>query len=409
MKELVIVGGGFAGVWAAMGAAAVRHAESSASSLRIRMVSRDPFLTIRPRLYEAPLPAQVRVPLTDLLDGIGVELTVADVTGLDLTRRAALVSGAPANELSWDGLVLAAGSRLRRPAWHTGNPYIFCVDTYEEALRLDRHLRHVVTSGAPLGGAVAVVGSGLAGLEVATTMATRVRALAREAGVEESTAKITLLEAGPHVAPGFGGSAHRAIEQALSDQGVRVLTGSPVVAAGATGLLLEDGRTVVAATVVWTGGLEASPLTRALSASPDPDGRVAVDQHLVPHDLPEGADGVFVAGDCARAPLPDGHDVVMSCQHAMPLGRLAGHNSASHLLGLPLESLETPEYVTCVDLGEAGAVFTRGWDRTLQLTGPAGKDVKRLITEELIYPPLHDPETALAIGRGGAAATAAAR
>jgi len=83
------------------------------------------------------------------------------------------------------------------------------------------------------------------------------------------------------------------------------------------------------------------------------------------------------------------------------LAGLAGHSSASasavaDLLGLPSVSFATDPYVTCLDLGGSGAVFTHSRHRVVQLVGEEAKAIKRKITSVLIYPPLGDPEALLA-------------
>ncbi|WP_141662859.1 hypothetical protein [Streptomyces sp. Wb2n-11] len=105
--------------------------------------------------------------------------------------------------------------------------------------------------------------------------------------------------------------------------------------------------------------------------------------------------GVHAAGDTAAAYAETGHRVLPSCRHAVPLGILAGHNAAAALLGLAPAAFAPKPYVTCPDLGGAGAVFTTGWERTVRLTGPEAKARKRMITERWIHPPLDDAEEIL--------------
>ncbi|HEY6573648.1 MAG TPA: NAD(P)/FAD-dependent oxidoreductase, partial [Mycobacterium sp.] len=105
--------------------------------------------------------------------------------------------------------------------------------------------------------------------------------------------------------------------------------------------------------------------------------------------------GVFAAGDVAAARMDDEHMSVMSCQHGRPMGRYAGYNVISDLLGAPMLSLRIPWYVTVLDLGPAGAVYTEGWDRQVVSTGAAAKRTKMIINGERIYPPLTGDRTAL--------------
>lgn len=101
-----------------------------------------------------------------------------------------------------------------------------------------------------------------------------------------------------------------------------------------------------------------------------------------------GVPSVFVAGDAASALTDEaGHRTLMSCQHAMPLGRVAGNNAMTDLLGVPATPYAQPRYVTCLDLGPWGAVLTQGWQRDVQLVGAEAKALKRQINRQWIYPP----------------------
>ena len=86
-------------------------------------------------------------------------------------------------------------------------------------------------------------------------------------------------------------------------------------------------------------------------------------------------------------PTLNGKLALQSCQHALQLGRFAGENAARDLLGQPLIDYAQPRYVTCLDLGRAGAVFTEGWTRAVQKSGEEAKAIKRRINTQVIYPP----------------------
>jgi NADH dehydrogenase len=131
--------------------------------------------------------------------------------------------------------------------------------------------------------------------------------------------------------------------------------------------------------------MRANPLTADLGVECDGLGRVAVDEHLRVINV----QGAFAAGDVAAAWMDDGHLSVMSCQHGRPMGRFAGYNVISDLLGEPMLSLRIPWYVTVLDLGPAGAVYTEGWDRQVIASGAEAKATKRTINGTRIYPPLN--------------------
>jgi len=110
-----------------------------------------------------------------------------------------------------------------------------------------------------------------------------------------------------------------------------------------------------------------------------------------------GVEAVYATGDCAYAATDEvGNHAAMSCQHAMNLGRSAGHNAAADLLGEAPLPYSQPKYVTCLDLGPWGAVYTEGWDRVVKMEGAQAKALKTQINSEWIYPPAANRAEALA-------------
>ena len=156
---------------------------------------------------------------------------------------------------------------------------------------------------------------------------------------------------------------------------------------------LADGRRIDADTVVWTVGVRASALTEQIPAERDAQGRLHVDRSL----KVIGQDAVYATGDVAYAACDDlGHFALMSCQHAIALGRSAGNNVAADLLGVEPIPYSQPKYVTCLDLGAWGAVYTEGWDRQVKLEREEGKRLKTQINSVWIYPPEANRAEALA-------------
>ncbi|KAL3294564.1 FAD/NAD(P)-binding domain-containing protein [Colletotrichum asianum] len=106
---------------------------------------------------------------------------------------------------------------------------------------------------------------------------------------------------------------------------------------------------------------------------------------------------IFATGDAAYAIAdPSGHHALMSCQHALQLGRVSGHNAAAALLGEPMMEYSQAEYNCCLDLGSWGAVIGEGWERKVKFHGDLAKRIKMYINQALIYPPV-DAKEALAM------------
>ncbi len=281
---------------------------------------------------------------------------------------------------------------------------MFVLDSAADALRLRTHLENLrarAASGHDAPFSVAVVGAGFTGLEVATELAGWIRDLARAVGALQS-ASVTLIDRGPYPGASLGPSLRPAIEQALQELGIRVVTGVHNVAIEPDGVRVNGALRVAASTIVWCAGLRSSSLTAQFDAARDGAGRLEVDARLA---VP-GHRNLFAAGDVARAPVYDGMTTQMSCQHAIPMGRVAGHNAVSALLGAELRALEIARYVTCLDLGDAGALFSMGWQRELVWSGEPAKSLKRLINRQLIVPPdASDLPQALALAAPSASGT----
>ncbi|MEN3319173.1 MAG: hypothetical protein V7643_2574 [Mycobacterium sp.] len=371
MSEVVVLGSGFAGLWAALGAARrLDELGAAHGDVNVTVLSSQPYHDIRVRNYEADL-TPCRIPLNDVLDPAGVRHIAADVTAIDPTSRTVTTSVGPR---AYDRLVIALGSQVVKPDIPGLHEFGFDVDTYDGAMTLHRHLAALAGGPhTPAAGTAVVVGAGLTGIETACELPARLMPPAR----------VVLVDHNPHVGSDMGTSARPVIEAALKTNGVETRLGVRVTEVDDAGATLSTGEKLAAATVVWCAGMRANPLTADLGVERDRLDRLPVDDYL----RVNGVDDVFAAGDVAAARMDDTNLSVMSCQHGRPMGRFAGYNVISDLLGEPMLSLRIPWYVTVLDLGPAGAVYTEGWDRQVVTSGAEAKATKRTINGERIYPP----------------------
>lgn len=361
--RIVIVGGGFAGVWAA--AAAIAATRSAGHGASVSLLTTNTSLSIRPRLYEADLEPTV-VDLAAILEPIGVQLHVAPVTHIDPRRR--LLEAADATTVPFDAAVLATGSSTPLPPLPGAAEHAHRIDVHRRASSFQAALAEARGRGRAV--RVTVVGGGLTGIELATELAS------------EPDLDITLIDGGT-VGATLGAAAMEVVRAALADLSVKVMDGARVVSVTGNDAALQGGGSVEHDLLVWTGGLRANGVDGLDSFEHDDLGRLLVDQHL----RLRGGTPIWAAGDSARFVVDGSHVAPMSCQFAIPSGQLAGYNAAASVVGLEALPLSIGRYVTCVDLGRAGGLLTRGWDRVVALTGEEGKRMKEFINRTAIYPP----------------------
>ncbi|RXG90227.1 NAD(P)/FAD-dependent oxidoreductase [Bradyrhizobium vignae] len=390
--RLVIIGAGFAGMYAALSAARLRDIKGvSPEQLEIALVAPEPTLVVRPRLYE-PKPETMTAPLLDVLNAIDVVYVQGSAETVDTKSRMVQLATNKGTRktLSYDRLVVATGSRLFRPNIPGLAEHGFSVDSLDDAVALDKHLHSLPKRPAVNGrDTVVVAGGGFTGIEAATEMPTRLRAILGNG----AKPRVIIVERNPSIAPDMGEGPRPVIEEALRKVGVETRVGVGVSALDKSGVTLSNGDHIETETVIWAAGIRAAPLTQQIPAERDSFGRLLVDPCLrVP-----GVRDVFATGDAARAACDDeGNYALMSCQHATRMGAFAGNNAAAELLGVPTRPYHQKAYVTCLDLGEAGALFTRGWERTVEMVGDVAKKTKQEINGVWIYPPKPERAAALA-------------
>jgi len=378
MTSILVVGGGFAGVSAAVVAA--DEIRSHKADAAVTLVSETDQMTIRPRLYEKN-PETLRAPIRPALDAAGVAFVEGAVAAIDTgTRSVTLKDG---RSLSYDRLILATGSELPPLPVPGVADHTFNIDSYDGAVAFDRQLQAVAKDpGAPGHDTYVIVGGGMTGIELAAEMRNRI---AQHGGDDAAAAaKVILVEMADVIGPEFGDNPRPVIDTALAEAGVEQRLGCRVTGFDAAGVTLEGGDRIDAATVVVTVGLRANGLTAQIPGERDDLGRLAVGDDLKVAGLAD----VHATGDVARARVDDaGNYALMSCQHARTMGKYAGLNVVRDLLGEAPRPYRQPDYTTCLDLGNSGAVFTTGWERDVQKTGAEAKERKTMINTQWIYPP----------------------
>ncbi|MGE8504420.1 NADH dehydrogenase FAD-containing subunit [Ectopseudomonas oleovorans] len=389
-QQILIIGAGFGGMWSALSATRLLDKQQRLD-VAVTLLAPQAELRVRPRFYESDLATTV-APLGPLFEAVGVQFIQGSATRIDAAGKRVIyrnAAGAQA-ELHFDRLILASGSQVARPPLAGIDRFAFDVDSLESAQRLEAHLQSLSERPNSLArNTVVVVGGGFTGIETATEMPARLRAILGD----KADIRVIVVDMGKRVGSAMGEQIANVIAEASDTLGVTWRLGSPVSMVDEHGVMLDDGERIEASTVVWTVGVKASPLTQQIDGERDAFGRLHVDRNL----KVLGQEAIYATGDTAYAAVDDqGNHALMTCQHAIALGRSAGNNAAADLLGVEPTPYSQPKYVTCLDLGGWGAVFTEGWERKVVLTGQEGKALKTEINTKWIYPPEANRETALA-------------
>lgn len=381
-KQIVIIGAGFAGLWSALSAKRLLKLRNAEDMIKVLVIAPEPYLVLRPRLYEANA-ASMRHPLGELFASVGINFFQGKVATIDTQAQTVHAQPTSSTEsivpISYDRLILAAGSSVKQPQAVAGlREFAFDVDSLDSATQLEKHLNGLASlPESPARNTVVVCGGGFTGIELAAELPKRLLG-------HIANFRVILIEGADEIGPELGPGPRPAITQAMKELGVQVMTGAAVSSVSAKGITLTSGEQIEAMTIVWTAGVVATPLTQQIDGLKDSSARLHVDSYL----RALSTEHVFATGDAARA-LADGegHYALMSCQHALQLGRVSGNNAAAELMGEPLVEYSQATYSCCLDLGSWGAVVGRGWEREVGVTGQRAKKVKEYINGKLIYPP----------------------
>jgi NADH dehydrogenase len=367
--RVVIVGAGFGGLEAAR---ALAHAAAD-----IVVIDAKNHHTFQPLLYQvataALSPAAIAWPIRNLLKTqANAQVLMSRVVSVDPAAHQVQTEGGP---IGYDQLVIATGaahSYFDHDGWE---PFAPGLKTLEDALDIRRRILSAFEraelagqgNAAPALTTFVVVGGGPTGVELAGAIAEIARdALKSEfRHIDPAASRIVLVEAGPRILPTFPDRLAADAARRLARYGVEVMTGAKVVEIDAAGVALEGGR-IAAATVLWAAGVRAAPLTLSLPGEHDRAGRVQVAADLSLPGHPE----IFVVGDGAAPPSPDGGPIPGIAPAAKQMGAYAGQVIARRLAGRPPPPPFRYRHAgDLATIGRGAAVVRLG---PLQLTGLPG-------------------------------------
>lgn len=318
--RVVVIGGGFAGLNAALGLAK--------APVQVTLLDRKNHHTFQPLLYQVALaalsPADIAAPIRKAVHGKqNIEVLIGNVVGFDVQRR--LVELEEEIEVPYDYVVVAAGathSYFGHDEWAQLAPGL---KTLEDAIEIRRRVllafelseRENLLEGQHCMLNFIIIGAGPTGVELAGAISEISRNVLSQdfRGTDPRRARIILLEGGPRVLPSYTEDLSASAQKQLEQLGVEVRTNTRVTNVE-PGFVCVGEEKISSAVTLWAAGVMPSPLGQALGASLDRAGHVCVNDRLNVEGHPE----IFVIGDLAHfeqngVPVPGVAPVAIQMGH----------------------------------------------------------------------------------------------
>ena len=344
-KRIVILGAGFAGLYAAL---EFERTVARDPGVDVLLIDPQNFLLFTPMLHEVASgsldPSSIVVPIREALRR--VEFLRAETTAVDFAQRTVTVAyglDRRTRPIRFDYLLITAGSQTRFPP--NVRPHVHGMKTIHDALVLRNWLiglleRAEIEQDAASRRAlltIAVAGGGFAGVETIGAINDFLGEVAphyRKASVELPT--LLLVEPMERLLPEFDPALGEYTASKLFAAGIDVRLRTKVAAFDGATLTLdssdESGKPSLlpVRTLIWTAGVAPSPLIESLPLQKE-RGRIVVDETMA---VP-GHDGVWACGDCTAVPSPSGKSCPPTAQHAFRQGMQAARNIAATVRGDP--------------------------------------------------------------------------
>lgn len=341
LSRVLIIGGGFGGVKAALGLANIPQ-------FKVTLISEDQDLRYYPTLFHTATGgrrANSSIPLSTIFRDKSVEIVRASATLLD--RKAKLVTTADGQTFEYDTLIIGLGVVTNYFGISGLSEYSYSIKSQAEAARFKAHLHAQLADEKQVDLNYVIVGAGPTGIELAGALPEYLTRIIKNHGLKRQRIHIDLIEAGPRLLPRLPQDTSRMVQRQLKRLGIKLYLGS-IVQGETADELTVSGKPIRSHTVIWTAGVTNHPFFATNKFALTNRGKVSVDVYL------QAEDNIYVVGDNANTPYSG------LAQTALHDGEFVANNLKRRMAGKAFASYDAKQPITIIPAGPHWAAVCWG-------------------------------------------------
>jgi len=351
MKRVVIIGGGYSGIYA------LRQLITN-ENIHITLIDKHTYHNLQPEVYDfiankANI-ADVTVDLTTLCVGFEhpfLEYKNLNISSIDLESK--ILYSKEDETVAYDYLIIAAGSRTFFPQSIDGLKNTDDIKKLHRAMFFKQSFENQIFNKIQDEAKkcdkthIAVIGAGLSGVEIAAEMAFYSQELLKRGSFACKNIEISLISSSNTILPGFDKKLMRMSHDRLKELNINIITNTKMKSADENYLYLTNGTKIIYSFIVFTGGIEPSKVSVSLDVAKTEKGQLIVNDYLqlVDHE------NVFAVGDIAHIKNPKGEIMPQNVTVARDSGIIAAKNILASINDKTLKKCDPRLEGTLIALG----------------------------------------------------------
>lgn len=357
MKNVIVLGAGYAGVQAAL----TLHKGLKNEAVNMKIIDRHDHHTLLTEIHEVAgnrVPeSSVQIPLEDIFQFTKVKIVQDEIINIDFENK---VLQSKDHQYAYHYLIIGCGSEPAYFGIEGMEAYGFALWSLEDARRIHGHILHMFKQAALEENeekrkaylSFVVGGGGFTGIEMVGELIQWVRVLCKEYGIDQKEVRLVVLEAMGQILTVLPQHLVEKSVNYLRKNGVEVVTNAAITKVSPNDLEVKDGTVIPTHTVIWTGGIKANSFLEGLDLPEVKRGRIEVNEYTQSTKYKE----VFLVGDNSYFVTVGGEVLPPLVESAMQTGKAAGKNVVRLIHDKPLERCKTKLHGVMVSIGRRYAV-----------------------------------------------------